>query len=333
MASPRNLSQNIILCLLLCFSSMSVFAQANWWNPKWSFRIPLIVEPINNNAQHNRPVSVTINFTIALKAAKSRGIFVSNTLRAVEVNERGSVVDEAVPLQFDFAPDFHATRYALGTVQFFLKGRTASTRHFHLYFETNEAENLTQLIAPYRLSEVLQETGTELPPRSLESLFVNIGVVETRPVSLATRARTVTMESASRSTTAEFNATEPLWKNKPEHQFFAGYCTWYAARKWKEFTGTPVTWSGDAGRWFDNALEEGRQVSEDPKAAVTGAIMVWTRRGAAGHVAFVERVTDEGVYITEMNVYRRWVVSDAFLPFTNLDKGTKYKFRGYILPE
>jgi surface antigen len=202
-----------------------------------------------------------------------------------------------------------------------------------LYFETNEAEHLTQIIAPYRRLEVLQATGTEVPARSLEPLFVNVGGVETRPAPLATRLRTVTMGTAARSATAEFNATEPLWKNKPEHQFFPGYCTWYAARKWKEFTGTPVTWSGDAGRWFDNALEEGRRVSDDPKAAVRGAVMVWTRHGAAGHVAIVEKVADEGVYISEMNVYRRWVVSEAFLPFTNLDKGTKYKFRGYILPE
>jgi surface antigen len=332
MPGSRKLSLTLFQCLLLYLCLASVNAQTNWWNPNWTYRIPLSVEA-TGAAQHNHPVAVTINFTVALKAVKARGIFVSNTLRVVEINERGEVMDEAVPLQFDFAPDFHATRHALGTVQFFLKGRTTSTRHFHLYFETNEAEHLTQIIAPYRRLEVLQATGTEVPARSLEPLFVNVGGVETRPAPLATRLRTVTMGTAARSATAEFNATEPLWKNKPEHQFFPGYCTWYAARKWKEFTGTPVTWSGDAGRWFDNALEEGRRVSDDPKAAVRGAVMVWTRHGAAGHVAIVEKVADEGVYISEMNVYRRWVVSEAFLPFTNLDKGTKYKFRGYILPE
>ncbi len=329
MPSPRNFWRNVLVCVLLCFSGVPVWAQANWWNPNWTLRLPLTVEPAAT-AQHNRPVAVTINFTLALKAAKSRGLFISNTLRVVEVNAGGNVVDEAVPLQFDFAPDFHATRNALGTVQFFLKGRTTRTRHFHLYFETNEAPQVTQLLAPYRLAEVLRAFETEAPQHTLEPLLVNVGAVETKP---ATRARTVTLAPTAQVAATELNATEPAWKNKPEHPFFPGYCTWYAARKWKEFTGAPVTWSGDAGRWFDNAAEEGRSVSEDPQAAVVGAVMVWTRRGAAGHVAFVEDVNAEGVFISEMNVYRRWVVSETFLPFTNLDKGTKYKFRGYILPE
>jgi surface antigen len=326
------LSRSVVVIALLCCSRILVFAEANWWNPSWKFRIPLRVEPAST-VQYNRAVVVTINFSVALKTAKSRGIFISNTLRLVEIGADGKVVDEAVPLQFEFAPDFHATRNALGTLQFFLKGNTNRPRLFHLYFETNEAPHLTQLLAPYRLSEVLPATATDGPQRALAPMIVNVGSVETMPPALATRARTVTADGSTRATTTELNATEPVWKNKPEHPFFPGYCTWYAARKWKEFTGAPVTWSGDAGRWFDNAAEEGRKVSEDPKAAVVGAVMVWTRRGAAGHVAFVERVSDEGVFISEMNVYRRWVVSEAFLPFTNLDKGTKYRFRGYVLPE
>lgn len=50
-------------------------------------------------------------------------------------------------------------------------------------------------------------------------------------------------------------------------------------------------------------------------------------------MAFVKAVNKVGVWVTEMNTRGRWMVSEAFLPFTNLDKGTKYKFKGYILPE
>ena len=153
--SPRKIRWNVIVFWLLLGSTSSVLAQSNWWSVNWNYRIPLTVEP-GNTEQQDRPAAATINFTIALKAARSRGIFVSNTLRLVEVNSKGSVVDEAIPLQFDFAPDYHATRKAQGTLLFLPKGITTSTRRFHLYFETHEARNLTNLLAPYRLSEALQ---------------------------------------------------------------------------------------------------------------------------------------------------------------------------------
>lgn len=320
--------------LLLLLSAQSVLAQSNWWNPNWGFRLPITVEPANQE-QPERSVAATINFSVALKAARSRGIFVSNTLRLIEVNASGNVVAESLPLQFDFAPDYHATRNARGTLLFLLKGTTTTTRRFHLYFETHEAPNLTHLLAVYRLAEMLPSSVAELSRQTMDQVIVNVGEVEPKATKTNARSRTVTFENMARSAapTAELNATEPLWKSKPEHQFFPGYCTWYAARKWKEFTGAPVTWSGDGGRWFDHAADEGRTVSDDPKAAVKGAIIVWTRRGSAGHVAIVEAVNEEGVFITEMNARGRWMVSDAFLPFTNLDKGTKYRFKGYILPE
>ncbi len=332
--SPRKIGWNAVVFWLLFGSTSSVLAQSNWWNVNWNYRIPITVEPLNTE-QDTRPVAATINFTVALKAVHSRGIFVSNTIRLIEVNSSGTVLDEAIPLQFDFAPDFHATRKAQGTLLFLLKGNTHTTRSFQLYFETHEARNLTALLAAFRLAEALPSSAQEPVRLTMAPLLVNVGQVETRSPKSSTRPRTVTFENMARTATptAEMKATEPVWKSKPEHQFFAGYCTWYAARKWKDFTSTPVTWSGDGGRWFDNAADEGRTVSDDPKAAVKGAIVVWTRRGSAGHVAFVEAVNEEGVFITEMNARGRWVISDAFLPFTNLDKGAKYRFKGYILPE
>ena len=62
--------------------------------------------------------------------------------------------------------------------------------------------------------------------------------------------------------------------------------------------------------------------------------MVWTRGGyGKGHVAFVEDVDENGIYLSEMNVRGRWIVSNSVIPFSNLNKGTKYKFKGFILPE
>lgn len=332
--NPRMMRWNAFVISLLWLTAPTILAQANWWNPNWSYRIPLTVEP-DYTEQPNRTVAATINFSIALKSVRARGIFVSNTLRIIEVNAGGIRVDESVPLQFDFAPDYHASKKAQGALQFLLKGPTNTRRFFYLYFDTHESPILTNLLAPYRLKEMLAVTQPDSTLQLAEQVVVNVGEAEARSAKPSPRPRKVTVENMSRNDTleAELNGAEPIWKSKPEHQFFAGYCTWYAARKWKEFTGTPVTWSGDGGRWFDNAADEGRNVSEDPKAAVKGAIIVWTRRGSAGHVAFIEAVNEEGVFITEMNARGRWMISDAFLPFTNLDKGAKYRFKGYILPE
>lgn len=326
--------QYFFLILLLLITTEASKAQTYWWNQNWGFRIPMRVEPAASS-QPSRPVAATINFSIALKAAKSKGVFIANTIRVVEVNENGTLRDDAIPTQFDYDRDFHATRKAQGTVTFLLKGNTTKSRFFHLYFETNEGAIITFNASDYRLTDIWAAAEIERLRATLDQMVVNTGEVETRPAKVSTRSRTVTSVNMARSLVPsnEINGLEPIWKNKPEHQFFPGYCTWYAARKWKEFTGSPVTWSGDGGRWYDNAAEEGRNVSDDPKAAVKGAIMVWTRRGSAGHVAIVEKVTEEGVYISEMNARGRYMVSDAFLPFTNLDKGTKYRFKGYILPQ
>ncbi|HEX4949311.1 MAG TPA: CHAP domain-containing protein [Blastocatellia bacterium] len=336
MIGPRFWQWNaaVFLSLFFLLSAPSAQAQAQWWNVNWTYRIPLIVEP-DDIEQNDQLAAATINFTMALKAARARGVFISSTIRLVEFKPNGGFVDTAVPLQFDLAPDFHATRKAQGTVRFLVKGQTAAPRFFHLYFETDEAPEFDKLPTAPQLSDYLAPRLARQGYVSLEQMTANVGEIEKKPAPLAVRARTVTNENLARSlmTEGEANATAPIWKTKPEHQFFGGYCTWYAARKWKEFTGLPVTWSGDGGSWFENAADEGRSVSDDPKAAVKGAIIVWTRRGAAGHVAFVEDVNEDGIFITEMNAKGRWVVSDAFLPFTNLGKGTKYKFKGYILPE
>ena len=144
--NDRRISWSLFVFWLLVGSTSSVLAQSNWWNVNWNYRLPITVEPTTTE-QPDRTVAATINFTIALKAARARGIFVSNTLRLVEVGAKGNVSDAAVPLQFDFAPDYHATRKAQGTLLFLVKGTTATARRFYLYFETHEARNLTQILA------------------------------------------------------------------------------------------------------------------------------------------------------------------------------------------
>ena len=84
----------------------------------------------------------------------------------------------------------------------------------------------------------------------------------------------------------------------PTNNFPVGWCTYYVATK------RPVTWSGDAGFWYQNASAKGYAVGPTPKP---GAIMV-TWESWAGHVAYVESVNADGSWVvTEMN----WVAFDV----------------------
>ena len=80
--------------------------------------------------------------------------------------------------------------------------------------------------------------------------------------------------------------------------FPVGWCTYYVAT-WRK-----VTWTGDAGFWYQNASAKGYAVGPTPKP---GAIMV-TWESWAGHVAYVESVNADGSWVvTEMN----WVAFDV----------------------
>jgi surface antigen len=295
-------------CLFCLFLPTPAWSQSNWWNLNWNYRIPITIEPSSTVAP-DKPVEVRINFTVVLQSAQEGGQFNSQSIHVVEVNPTGRLLDTSVPFQFQHERDYHPEKKAQGTLLFWLKGKTRTTRYFHLYF----ASQLSTVPAPDAPQLFLTEktrngkkgnpsdNQAELTALFDDELIISLGKIEISADSASRRARKVTTEPGSPITEVKIAIPEPSYKNKPEHKFYEGYCTWYAAKKWKEFTATPVTWSGDGGRWFDNAAEEGRQVSTDPRAAVRGAIIVWTRAGAAGHVAFVEEVDEEGIYISEMN--------------------------------
>jgi len=83
-------------------------------------------------------------------------------------------------------------------------------------------------------------------------------------------------------------------------RFPVGWCTYYVAT-WRN-----VTWTGDAGWWYDNARAQGYPVGSTPRV---GAIMV-TWESYLGHVAYVEAVNADGSWtVSEMN-YVAWDVID-----------------------
>lgn len=76
-----------------------------------------------------------------------------------------------------------------------------------------------------------------------------------------------------------------------------GFCTWYVANRRIEI-GRPVPANlGNAATWDDRAARAGINVNKTPSY---GAAVVTSQRGA-GHVAFVERVDADGIWVSEMN--------------------------------
>jgi surface antigen len=85
-----------------------------------------------------------------------------------------------------------------------------------------------------------------------------------------------------------------------------GQCTWGAAQKWFEASGSYPALSGDALAWGDSAAAAGWTVVDDPQdrsivvfePGVAGA-------GSIGHVAWVDSVSQRSdgryIHVTEMN--------------------------------
>ena len=75
------------------------------------------------------------------------------------------------------------------------------------------------------------------------------------------------------------------------NRFASGHCTWYVAKERK------ITWRGNAEDWLDNSLEQGYEISNEPRK---GDILVedlsyW------GHVSLVTKVHKSFFVVSEMN--------------------------------
>lgn len=121
---------------LLALAARPMNAGGPWWNSDWQFRVPVEVQAAGY-ARLDRPVEAALNFTQLLSSLGQSGALDQNSLRVIEVNASGQVVDEAVPFQFDPDPDFEASTKASGTVVFLMQGTTAATatRYFDIYFD------------------------------------------------------------------------------------------------------------------------------------------------------------------------------------------------------
>ena len=98
-----------------------------------------------------------------------------------------------------------------------------------------------------------------------------------------------------------------------------GWCTWYAWQRAYDKWGADVPSRGDAKYWASQAQAANWTVDSIPKA---DSIAVYTS-GDYGHVAYVENVVDNKIYISEMNGYAGW---------GNIDEGYHDLSTGYFVP-
>jgi len=101
------------------------------------------------------------------------------------------------------------------------------------------------------------------------------------------------------------------------HLFPWGYCTWYVASK------VYVPWGGNAKNWLANARAYGAIITSKP---AVGAIVVTNENSRYGHVALVEKVTDDSIYVSEMNYSAFGKVDYRYIPLHSP------VIKGYIYP-
>lgn len=106
------------------------------------------------------------------------------------------------------------------------------------------------------------------------------------------------------------------------HIFPKGYCTWYVATK------TKITFGGNAKNWLANAKASGYVTGKEP---APNSVVVMTANYPRsirlyGHVAFVEKVESDRIYVSEMNYEGFNKKSYRWVPINHPS------IRGYIYP-
>lgn len=126
----------ILFAAVLGFSlPESAAAEQPWLDAKWSYRVDVTISAADYQ-RLDRVAEFEINFTELLAAAGESSRFEPDSIWVVEL-ERGEVVNDKVPFQFDRAYDFNASNNAAGTLLILLDGITPAEaiRHYQIYFD------------------------------------------------------------------------------------------------------------------------------------------------------------------------------------------------------
>ncbi len=148
----RGARRSSVFCLAFGLLLTSFLAQAQsdtaWWDASWNYRVPLQFES-GEYERIDRPVEISLNFTQQLVDVGVAGQFDPASIRVVEIDEIGQIVNADVPFQFDPDAEFENTTNASGNLIFLAQGTTPviSGRNYHVYFDLETAAIPPALIA------------------------------------------------------------------------------------------------------------------------------------------------------------------------------------------
>ncbi|MBP8948893.1 MAG: hypothetical protein KBG73_08630 [Candidatus Promineofilum sp.] len=110
-------------------------ANAGWWDSAWAYRVGVEIAAAGY-PREEKVADVAINFTDLLNQVGEGSRFDPDSLRVLEVDGT-TILDDAVPFQFDRAANYNPSSNAAGTLVILLTGATAAgeTRHYHVYFD------------------------------------------------------------------------------------------------------------------------------------------------------------------------------------------------------
>jgi hypothetical protein len=135
----KYISLIVLLLLLLFFTSQLASAITSdsfqWWDTSRPYRVSVTVNTMDYE-RYEKPVEVSLNFTQLLSTLGQTGILDENSIRVIETDSTGVILNAAVLFQFDKDPGFNAATRAAGTIVFIMDGTTQSNvnRHYHIYF-------------------------------------------------------------------------------------------------------------------------------------------------------------------------------------------------------
>jgi hypothetical protein len=101
-----------------------------WWNSNWNYRVSLTVD-IGSYERTEKPVEQYLNLTAMLRRIGRSGTMIEDSLRVIELNSEGDVIDDRVPFQYDAMTD------TWGNLLFILTGTTSAgtSRYYDVYFD------------------------------------------------------------------------------------------------------------------------------------------------------------------------------------------------------
>ncbi len=156
----KSRAKKTVLVAILYFLAFHVNAISadpsvgRWWNSNWNYRISLTVD-VGSYERTEKPVEQYLNLTALLRRIGRIGMVIGDSLRVVEVNSNGDVIDDRVPFQYDAMTD------TWGNLVFILTGTTpaGAHRYYDVYFDTAGTFTPTAVSSQVQLTDDVMDEG------------------------------------------------------------------------------------------------------------------------------------------------------------------------------